>query len=121
MRKSTNIVVFYLYFTGAATLLEVAGITAAMGTSVKGSVPQKLQEAEATFEAFDTSGGFGETLFGLYNSVANVAEVMFAAVTAGPRLITNAGVPVEIVTFLFLPAGIIVGADIIYVLAGRDL
>lgn len=121
MRKSTNIVVFYLFFTGAAALLETAQITTAMGVSVDGSVPAKLEKAKQQMSTIESGGGFGETLWGLYNAVASSVEVMFAAVSAGPRLLTNAGVPPEITAFLFAPAVIIIGVDIAYALSGRDL
>lgn len=119
LRKTPAIVVFFLFFSGAATLLEATGITAAMGVGAPTGTTTALAEAQAAVEGIQASGGFADTLFGSFTAVASVIEMLARGVFAGPILLAAVGVPRPIVGFLFAPAAIIIGMDIVHYLTGR--
>ena len=120
MRRSPAIVVFFIYFTAAANVLETVGLTDAMGISTGVTASDRLAEAQAAAASVRTGGGFADSLFGIYNAVAATMQAVVAGVGAGPRLLTGAGIPEWAVVFLFAPAAVIVGLDIVYYLSGRD-
>ena len=119
MRKTPAIVVFFLFFSGSATLLEVTGVTAAMGVSSPTGVTTSLAEAEAAMDGIRASGGLADTLFGSFTAAASVIEALGRGVFGGPLLLAAVGIPGYLITFLFAPAAIIVGLDIRHYLTGR--
>jgi hypothetical protein len=118
-RITTKIVVFFTFFTAAANLFEVTGLTDSIGVRTPYSTDEKLQDAVDAMGSISGGSGYGETLIGVYSSVTSTFEVFAAGVTAGPRLLVAAGMPTAFVVFLFAPAGIWVGIDTIYMLSGR--
>lgn len=120
-RPSSVIVVFLTFFTAAANLFENTGVTESMGIHTGVSAGQKLSQAISEMEQIRGSAGTVESLFSIFAMIGSAFEGFAAAVTAGPRLMLAAGLPDYIVAFLFAPAVLIVGLDIIYALSGRDL
>lgn len=120
-RVSTTIVVFLTFFTAAANLFEETGVTAAMGLNTGVSAGEKLAQAFTEMEQLRGSAGTVESLFSIYAMVGSTVEGLFVAVGAGPRILAAAGVPGYVIAFLFAPAVLFVGIDIIYALSGRDL
>lgn len=120
-RPSSVIVVFLTFFTAAANLFENTGVTEAMGLNTGVTAGQKLNQAFTEMENIRGSAGTVESLFSIFAMIGSTFEGFVAAVSAGPRLMLAAGMPSYIVAFLFAPAVLIVGLDIIYALSGRDL
>lgn len=120
-RVSTTIIVFFTFFTAASNLFEETGVTAAMGINTGVSAGQKLNEALTAMEQIRGSAGTVESLFSIYAMIGSTLEAFFVGVSAGPRILAAAGVPGFLLAFLFAPAVIFVGIDLIYALSGRDM
>jgi len=121
MRRSILIVLAHLYLDAAAVALELSGVAADLGLSFRTGVSENLADAANALDSISTAGGFGETLFALYVTVASAIEGFLAGVFAGPTMFVNLGVPSWAVAFVYVAAGALVGLDIIYTLTGRDL
>lgn len=119
LRRTPAIVIFFIFFSAGASLLEVSGTTAAMGVEAPVGVTTALDEATASMNNISASEGIADTLFGAFVTAARSMEALGRGVFAGPILLTSAGIPSPIVVFLFAPAAIIVGLDIIHYLTGR--
>ncbi|RAW44064.1 hypothetical protein DQW50_16190 [Halorubrum sp. 48-1-W] len=119
MRKSWAITTFMLFFNGGAVLLEVTGVTAAWGVESPTGTTAALGDAQAAMNGIQASGGLADTLFGSFAAAANAVEAIGRAVIAGPLLMAAAGIPEPFLVFLFAPAGLIVGRDILHALTGR--
>lgn len=119
-RVTTIIVVFFVYFTAAANLLEVTGLAAAMGATTNFTAGSEFTAAVGALENIQAGSGLTDTLIGIYTGVTSAMRAFVAGVTAGPRLLINAGVPASFVAFLFAPATVWVGIDIAYYLSGRQ-
>lgn len=120
MRRSPAIVVFFIYFTAAANVLETVGLTGAMGITTGVTASERLADAQTAAAQVTAGGGFADSLFGIYTAVTSTMRAVVAGVSAGPRLLMAAGIPEWAVVFLFAPAAVIVGLDIVYYLSGRD-
>lgn len=119
MRKGWAIAVFYLYLTAATVLLEATGVTAAWGVASPTGVTSAVGDMQAAFEDIQASGGLADTLFGSFQAAASAVEALALSTVALPRLLTSAGVPGVFVTFLFAPAFLLIGRDILHALTGR--
>lgn len=121
MRPSTRIVIFLVFFNLAASMVMASGLGAAWGVAPNPGGDDEIDAANAEAEQVEPSGGFGETLFMMYNSIADTFNAIVRVVFAGPTMLTNVGIPAWFTTFLFGPMYILVGLDIMYALTGREL
>lgn len=115
MRRSFEVVLFYLFATGAANLLSQAlpGVSISHGTgATRSSLDQSIN-------SFDPGSGLGETLFGALQAGLTTFEGIIEAIFALPILMGNLGVPGPIIAFLMLPAGLVVVYDGIHIMTGR--
>jgi len=119
MRKSWAITIFLIYFNSAALLIEVTGVSAAWGVESPTGTTAALGDAQAAMNGIQASGGLADTLFGSFAAAAAAVEAIGRAVIAGPLLLSSAGVPGPFVAFLFAPAALIVGRDVLHALTGR--
>jgi len=119
MRKTWAITIFLIFFNSGAVLLEVTGVTAAWGVESPTGTVAALTDAQEAMNGLRASGGLADTLFGSFAAAASAVEAVGRAVFAGPILLTNAGVPEPFVVFLFAPAALIIGRDILHALTGR--
>lgn len=120
MRKSVKYVVFLLYLDAAALLFEASGAAEDMGIEPALGAGNHLSNAMSSVDSLSSQGG-GETLFAVYSAMAETAQGVFKGVFAGPIMLDNLGVPTFLVTFIFVPATLISGLDILYVWSGRDV
>jgi len=119
MRKSFAITIFLIYFNAAAILLEVTGVTASWGVGSPTGTVAALSDAQAAMNGIQASGGLADTLYGSFTAAGSAIEAVGRGVIAGPLLLTAAGVPGPFVAFVFAPAALIVGRDILHALTGR--
>lgn len=121
MRITTSIVLFYVWFIASAGLMDSVGLTDAMG--VAGTVSAGEQFGEAITELNNISGGgiSAQSLVGIYTVVSSSIEGFLLALTAGPRLLANIGIPMPFVIFVHAPVALLAGRLMLYVLSGRDL
>jgi len=121
MRITTGIIMFYLWLTGAANLLESTGISAAMGLSTSYSAGAKLEEAVDALGSISGGGLAVEELIGIFVLLARAVEAFAAGLTAGPRLMAAMGIPTAIVVFIHIPVALFAARLGIYALSGREL
>mgnify|MGYP000311812585 CR=1 FL=1 len=121
MRITTSVVMFYVWLTAGASLLEITGISESMGLSTEFSVGSQIQQSVDALGSI-SGGGLGvESLIGVFTLVTSSIQVFASALTAGPRLMIAMGIPVEIAVFLHAPAALLAGRLGIYALSGRDI
>lgn len=119
MRKSTNILVFAVFVTAGANMLEFSGVTAAMGVEI--GVVGHFGEAIQALNSVDVGASIIDSLFSIFVAVSNTFQGFVTAAFAVPILLINIGVPTYLVVFLTAPIGIVVGADMIYLISGRKV
>lgn len=119
LRKTPAIVVFFLFFSAAAVLIEAVGLTAAMGVESPTGVSASFEAAQTEWKNVVAAEGVADTLFGSFIAATSSIEVLARGVFSGPLLLTSAGIPAPFVAFLFAPAGVIVLMDILHYLTGR--
>lgn len=119
MRYSTRILVFLVILSAAANVLIASGVAADWGIEPNPGGDEELKEAKDTASDFKPSGGFGDTLFGLFTSVTDTFSNVIGVATAGPAMIANLGVPGWLTTFVFSSLTLLVAFDLVYLLTGR--
>jgi len=119
LRKTPTIVVFFVFFSAAAGLMEATGLTSAMGVQSPTGATDALDDSVMAIEQVSAADSVGDTLFGSFVAGARAIEALARGVFAGPLLLTGVGVPAPFVVFLFAPAAIIVAMDAIHYLTGR--
>lgn len=72
-----------------------------------------LEDSQEQAKAFGTGQGAGETLFNLYNVLANVLDSIFDSILPAAKMIKCAGVPNYLVNFAFATLAMIPGFDLI--------
>lgn len=121
MRITTSVVMFYLWLSGAANLIQATGISNAMGLATNYAAGEKLEQAVAALSSV-TGGGVGiESLIGIFLLLARAVEAFAAGLTAGPRLMANMGIPLPLVVFIHIPVALLAARLGIYALSGREL
>ncbi len=113
--------IFLLFLNAGPAALVASGVAADWGIDPAVSGGGSIDQANEDMRNIEASGGFGDTLFGLYTTVTGPVRTLLSVVTAGPTMLASAGVPGWLVGFMFAPQYLIVGGTIIYVLAGRAL
>ena len=124
MRISTQIVVYLILMNATAGVLAASGVAADLGIGAQpgGGEQVGFVNDKASPDNINPGGGAGGTLFGLFTSVgATLKQVFVMATVGGPMMLSNLGVPVWLVTFIFAPVYLIAGADLLYVYSGRDV
>lgn len=115
MRRSFEIVLFYIFATASSNLIT----TAVPGLSVAHGTGDTRQALDSTVQGFTPGGGLGETLFGALQAALGTFSGIIEAVFALPILLGNLGVPSPIVAFLMAPLGFVVLYDGIHIMTGR--
>jgi len=121
MRITTSIVMFYVWFTAGANLLESTGLADAMGVTTSTSAAQKLNNAVNALGDVTGGGVAADSLIGVYTVITESIAAFGAGLTAGPRIMSSLGIPIEIVLFLHAPVALFAARLGIYALSGRDL
>lgn len=116
-----NVAILLMFLNAGPNLLLASGVAADMGFDPSVSGGDAIDDANENVRNVEASGGFGDTLFGLYTTVTGPVRAVMSIVTGGPIMLISAGVPGWLVDFIFVPQYLIVGGTIIYVLAGRLL
>lgn len=117
-----SVTIFLMFLNAGPVLLSESGVAEDMGIEPTVSGDQDIEQANRAMEEnVSAEGGFGSTLFSLYTSVTQPVETVTDVVFAGPTMLISLGVPEWLVAFFFVPQYMIVGALIIFMLAGRRL
>lgn len=120
MRYSTRVLIFLVFLNAGATAFSASGVAADWGIEPDPGGDASIESANQTASGFEPSGGFGETLFGLYASITGTFQDVIGVATAGPSMIGNLGVPGWVTTFVFAPLYLLVAFDLVYLLTIRE-
>jgi len=121
MKITTSIMMFYVWLTAAANLLESTGIAGALGVETSTSVAKEINDAVTALGDVSGGGVAAESLLGVFTVLANSVQAFTAGLTAGPRLLSSIGLPIEFVIFLHAPVALLTARLGIYALSGREL
>lgn len=116
-----NVAVFLMFINGAAGVLTASGTAADLGVTPAVGGDTEVQQANDAMSSIEAGGGFGQTLYGLYNSVTGPTKAAVGLVFGGPIILASIGIPSWLLNFVFLPQYFVVGGTIIYVLTQRAL
>lgn len=72
-------------------------------------------------DTVDTGAPTGQTLFGMYNVLADGFNTLISTVTAGPTMLNQAGVPGSITGMLNILFGVVIVVDLLSYLRGWGL
>ena len=120
MRITTSIVLFYVWLTASANLMRETGIADALGIATTATAGESFREALEALQNLSGGGIAPESVVSIYTVTTASAEGFLVALTAGPRLMVNLGIPTEFVVFLHAPLGLLAGRYLIYMFSGRD-
>lgn len=116
-----NVTVLLMFLNAGPNMLVASGVAEDMGIAPTVSGDQPIEDANTAMQNVEVSGGFASTLFALYTSVTGPVRAVMGILFGGPIMLISAGVPGWLVSFMFAPQYLIVGATIIFVLSGRRL
>lgn len=120
MRFSTRVLIFLVFLNAGANAMIASGVAADMEIQPDPGGDQRIEQANETASNFNATGGFADTLFGLYSSVTTTFQNVIGVATAGPTMIGNLGVPGWFTNFLFSALYLLVAFDIVYLLTQRE-
>lgn len=121
MKITVSVVLFYVYWTAAANLIEVVGWTEAIGIAGQTGVGETLSDAVAELGSINAGNLAVESLISVYLVITTAVETFLVALSAGPRLLVNLGIPIEFVLFIHAPVPLLAGRLLIYAASGREL
>jgi len=116
-----NTVIILMLLNATPALLAGSGVAADFGVEPSIGGDERIDMANQNMSEVEPSGGIGDTLFQLFQSVTDPVEAVMNILFAGPSMFNNLGVPSWLTAFIFAPLYLITGGTIIYVLAGRRL
>jgi hypothetical protein len=120
MRISFQLVLVLVLLNSAAGVLVASGVAGDMGIQPNPGGDEKVAQANQSASSVDAGGGFGDTLFGLFISIAKAFEGVSNVVFFGPAMLTNLGIPSWATGMFSAVTTLIVGADAAYLLTGRS-
>ena len=120
MRITFSVVLFYVWFGASAALVDTVGLTEALGVSGSTTAGDKFSESVESLSNVNVGISVVDSLVNVYTAVTTAAEGFVLALTAGPRLLINLGIPPEFVFFLHAPIVLLAGRFLIYMFSGRD-
>lgn len=113
MKVSIMIVVFFIGFNAFVGFLNASGYTDAVGLDTEVNEPEELETAESEARNVQTGGGGLETLFGLWSLLAGFVSTFHDALLPGMALLSDVGVPTEIIGLVDTSVAFIAGRDLI--------
>lgn len=121
-RPSTVLVIFIISINGTAIMMNSVGVDEMLGVNPEVDAPDDdLRDAEQQTQEINTGNSLGETLFGMYNTLASGVGTIFQLVTAGPDMLARAGVPSFLTNFLAGIFGFVIAFDVMSYIRGWGL
>lgn len=111
MRITVQILLVFVFMNAFAGMLQTTGVADDLNVNPQPGGDEKLDQINNETENFESGGGGGETLFGLYNTLAGVLDAIVDTLPA-LAMMKNAGAPDFIVNYGFAGYSIITGLDI---------
>lgn len=119
-RASTQIVILLMLLTAASNAIMFSGVGAALEISPDTGAQDELERVQESADEVEPAQGNSDTLFTMYASTTGAFETVYSIIFAAPLMFINLGVPIWLVTFFFAPMIVIVLADIVHLMGGRD-
>ena len=120
MRVTLSVVLFYVWLNATAAFVEAIGWLEALGVQSGAGAGDTLSDGIAELNDIEAGNLAVESLISIYLVVTTTIEAFLGALTAGPRIMLNMGVPLEIVAFLHAPLALLAGRFTIFILTGRE-
>lgn len=99
-----------------------SGVAATLGITANVGGDEKVDSAVAQAEETNTGSPTGSTLFGMYNVLVQAVTVLTGTITAGPTMLSRAGVPTMITDGVLKPMfTVVIGIGVVSFLRGWDL
>lgn len=119
-RASRHIVVFLVILYAVSIMITASGVGAALDINPEVAGGEEIDAANESARNISPSQGTQDTLFSMFTSTASSYEIVYQVVFYGPMMLKSLGVPDFILLPVFAPMYIIVAADFIHLLTGRD-
>lgn len=116
-RLSIWIVLFLISFNAGAVFLDATDVDDYLGINTELGDTSEIETAQNTTDV-QTGTGTGSTLFGTYNRLTTALNTFFNTIMPGAEMMKNAGVPPDIVNFVFSVLVVIPVIDLIRFLRG---
>ena len=120
MRITLSVVLFYVWLTATAALLEGIGWLESIGVTSTAGAGDTLSDGIAELNDIEAGNLAVESLISIYLVLTTTVESFLQALTAGPRIMLNLGVPLEFVAFVHAPLALLAGRFLIFMLSGRE-
>lgn len=121
-RPVTTLVVFFVAFNLFAAMLMGTGVAAMLGIDAEVGGQQARQETVDNAKDISTGTSLGNTLFGMYNVLANGVSSLFGFIFPGLLMLERAGVPGWLTGGLLGPLfSIVIFVDVVSFLRGWGL
>lgn len=121
MRISVQLVIFLLLLNGAAGAITASGTADALGVAPNPGGNEVSDIDERTGELSASSEANERTLFTLYTRATSAIQGIFQLAFYGPIMLENLGVPSWITGMFSGVISVVVFADVVYMLTGRDV
>lgn len=110
MRVITVMAIFFLTMNLFAGTLMSTGVGDMLGVSTEVGGDEEIDQATNESDEISSGSPTGSTLFGMYNVLASGLSTILVPVTAGPTMLSRAGLPTEITFGIIQPVILIVYA-----------
>lgn len=121
MRISTKLVIFLMLMNAAAGMMVASGVAEDLNIQPNPGGDTRVNETKQNASQVKAGGGLGSTLFTMYSTVADTLDSIYTLAFYGPEMLENLGVPGFLTDMFNGVLTVIVGADIVYALTGRDI
>lgn len=121
-RPITLLAVFFLSVNLFSGFVLTTGIGADMGMETQVGGDDKADWAVENASEIASGAPTGQTLFGMYNVLADGLSTLALPVTGGPQMLERAGVPSELVNQIIQPiVAVVIAVGMISFLRGWGL
>lgn len=120
-RPSTTFVIFLVAVNLMAGLMMAQGIDTMLGLDATVGESDELERATNETRSVNTGTSLGDTLFGMYNTLARGVGAIFQFVFPGLNMLYRAGVPLYITNLLGTVFSFVIAFDVLSYIRGWGL
>ena len=120
-RTSVQLVMFLIILNAVAGVVTVSGLGAALDIDPDTGAEDRIQRSiDTAAEDVEPTQGITDTLFSMFVSVTMTFSTIVNLMTYGTTMVINLGMPAWIVRPFEGIVYIIIAADLMHMLTGRD-
>lgn len=120
-RPSTFIVIFLVAFNLIAGVMIAQDVDSMLGLDATVGESDQLETAQNETQSVNTGTSLGDTLFGMYNTLARGAGAIFQFIFPGLNMLYRAGVPLYITNLLGTVFSFVIAFDVLSYIRGWGL